>query len=403
MELLFINRFFYPDTSATSQLLSDLCFNLASKGHQVKVITSRRNYSEPAVVYPLLETIHGVEIHRVSTWGGSRHGLISKLASFLSFYLFAGFLLFRLAHAQSTVIVKTDPPLFGFIVSVASRFRGFSYVNWLQDVYPDVALRSSIGHRMRWLTPMLSRVRDITLRGAQLNVVIGERMKQRLLDWGVKPKAIETIPNWSDVTELQPDPQRPTSLRAEWGLVDKFVVMYSGNMGAAHDHEAIFKAINDAPDQEVFFLFVGGGSGMEALQKSLTSHAQNVSFKPYVPRERLTESLSVADIHLISLRPEMEGLIVPSKVYGVLGVGRPFVFIGDPQGELAQMVTLYDVGTVVPANDHAALISAIQDYRANQTRRAEHGRNARQLYEAQFDRLRALSKWESALKSSWSR
>jgi len=241
-------------------------------------------------------------------------------------------------------------------------------------------------------------VRDVTLRGAQLNVVIGERMKQRLLDWGVKPSAIETIPNWSDVTEFTPSPLQASSLRSEWGLVDKFVVMYSGNMGSAHDYKAILAAIDGVPSQDVFFLFVGGGSGMDALKKSLPPDTANVRFKPYVARERLAESLSVADIHLISLRPEMEGLIVPSKVYGVLGVGRPFVFIGDPHGELAQLVTQHEVGTVASADDQAALISAIQSYRSDVTRRSEHGRNARQLYEAQFQRETALLKWESALR-----
>jgi colanic acid biosynthesis glycosyl transferase WcaI len=402
MELLFINRFFFPDNAATSQLLSDLSFDLADAGHRVQVITSRRSYSHADQSYLERENIKGVDIHRVLTTNFGRHGVLGKLIDFLSFYIFATVALIRLSHAGMIVIVKTDPPLFSFAVNLISRFKRFRYINWLQDIYPDIAVRKGMGWGFSLLIPFLNRARNSSLRGAWLNVAIGDRMKEMLMSWQVPPESIRVIPNWSDVNEPHSSKAGQTALRRDWGLDDKFVVMYSGNLGFAHDADAIATTVHRLQDEgNIAFLFVGGGVGLASLKAKLAqSPSKNVLFKPYVPRELLTDSLSLADVHLVSLRPEMEGLIVPSKVYGVMGVGRPFVFIGSPEGEVGQLILKHQVGTVASPKRADAISEAILHYRSHPDLGVQHGANGSALFERCFRKDRVLESWREVFSAN---
>src|SRR5262249_23188636 len=128
----------------------------------------------------------------------------------------------------------------------------------------------------------------------------------------------------------------------EWGLQHRFVVSYSGNLGRAHDSETILSAIAQIEripvlNPPITWLFIGGGSLYDSLQTEVKRLGlKSVQFRPYQSREQLSQSLSAADLHLISLRPELEGLIVPSKFYGILAAGRASIFIGDPNSEIAR-------------------------------------------------------------------
>src|SRR5262249_20173242 len=149
--------------------------------------------------------------------------------------------------------------------------------------------------------------------------------------------AIEVIENWCDGQAVKPLPAQANGLRAEWGLSDRFVVGYSGNLGVAHEFETIIEAADMLRERrDIVFLFVGGGARLQHLNDQVRQRGlQNVVFRPYQARARLTESLCVPDVHLVCLRTDMEGLVVPSKFYGVLAAGRPCLFIGDPEGEVA--------------------------------------------------------------------
>ena len=138
VRIFFVNRFFYPDHSATSQMLTDLAFALADRGHRITVVTSRLRYDDPVARLPGRETVRGVEIIRLATTGFGRAGLAWRAVDYVTFYLAAAWLLLRQVRRGDLVVAKTDPPLLSIVTTPVVRLRGAHPVNWFQDIYPEV-------------------------------------------------------------------------------------------------------------------------------------------------------------------------------------------------------------------------------------------------------------------------
>lgn len=400
MKAIFINRYFYPDHSATSQLLSDLAFYLAERGHEVHVISSRQLYDAPETQLACFEQIRGVQLHRVWTSRFGRGNLLGRACDYLSFYFSATVKLFCVTDRMSIVVAKTDPPLISIPVSWVVRWRGAILVNWLQDVFPEVAVELGVKALSGRFGSWVQGLRNASLRTAGMNVAIGERMALRIRGCGVDENKVRVIANWVEgdvITPILPD---INPLRAEWGLAGKFVVMYSGNMGRAHEFETILDAATLLQsDARFVFLFVGGGNQRGPLGSAVAVRGlSNVQFRPYQPRDQLGVSLSVGDVHLISLRPELEGLILPSKFYGVLAAGRPVVFVGAKDGDIARQIGEEDCGVVVePGEDHelANLLLSFADHQGEVER---IGGNGRRLFDDKLNQVQSMSVWEDTLR-----
>ncbi len=413
MPLIFINRYFHPDQSATSQILSDLAFALAEDGHQVRVITGRQLYEEPQHRLTPNETVRGVEVHRVWTSRFGRGSLLGRTLDYLTFWASGGLKLWHLTRAHDVVVAKTDPPLLSVIAAPIARRRGARLINWLQDIYPETAQMLGLGRGRlaRAVYSGLRALRDRSLKSSAMNVVPGERMAEFLARRGVPPEQVRIIPNFADGVRIKPSPQarQPSSddLRAAWGLDDMFVVGYSGNLGRAHDYATLLDAIERIGAQQragnddaerIAFLFIGGGALYDNLKSDIGKcRLPSVRFEPYQPRERLSESLSVPDVHIVSLLPELESLIVPSKIYGITAVARPTIFIGDPDGEIARLIARHRCGRTVPAGDGGALTEAIRELAAAPSLCDEMGARARRAFEAAFDKRIAVVQWDALL------
>ncbi|MBX9729929.1 MAG: glycosyltransferase family 4 protein [Sphingomonas sp.] len=396
-----MNRFYYPDHSATAQILTDLAEALVAAGWQVEVVTSRLHYEDAAVRFDSRSARAGVTIHRVATTAFGRAGIVGRLVDYLSFYFSAFFVLFAIVRRGDLIIAKTDPPLLSVIALLVARLRRARLVNWLQDLYPEVAaelgmaaMRGVVGSTLRWL-------RTVALRAAVANVAIGDRMAARLAKLGVPADRIAVIPNWADDAAIRPIPPAQALLRREWGLNSKFVVGYSGNLGRAHDSETLFRAallLRDRPD--IVFLMIGGGRKNVTLSKrvqasGLTNHFQ---FRPYQPREMLPQSLAVADVHWLSLLPALEGLVVPSKFYGIAAAGRPVIAVADPDGEIGRIVVREGCGVAIMPGDAdglAEVIRALADYPG---RVAAMGKAARALIDRDYSRSLAIGRWKMLLE-----
>ncbi len=398
MKIIFVNRYFHPDHSATSQMLSDLAFALAGQGRTVHVVTSRQRYGNPAAVLAKRETSEGVAIDRVWTTRFGRYKLVGRAVDYLSFYLSAAAMLWRIAGRGDIVVAMTDPPMLSLLATPIARWRGAVSVNWLQDIYPEViqALGMARGALSGLGVRLLRRARDRSLRRAACNVVLGERMAAGVRDLGVASDRIAVVANWADGSLVRPVEPAGNPLRRRWGVGDRFVVAYSGNLGRAHDIDTILAAMAETERRaRVLWLFIGGGAQVDALasgahRRGLTS----LRLEPYQPREHLAESLSVADVHLVSLRPELEGLIVPSKFYGIAAAGRATIFIGDGEGEIARELRRIDGGVTVAQGDGKGLAEAVLALAADPMRCREMGRNARQAFERDYDKPRAVGQWQ---------
>jgi glycosyltransferase involved in cell wall biosynthesis len=403
--VIFLNRFFHPDHSASSQMLSDLAFGLAARGYSVAVITSRQVYDDPAQALPSRELICGVDVHRVWACRFGRRHLVGRSFDYLSFLLSAVWRLRHLVRADDVVVTKTDPPMLSVLtVPVARRRRAWA-VNWLQDVFPEVAEQLGLGGRLGCLAyPVLRQLRNRSLRLADANVVLGGQMADRVVDLGMARARIAIIPNWADGASVVPILPSANALRRQWGLEDRFVVGYSGNLGRAHDIDTLLEAIRlvgarARPALPITWLFIGGGGQLDALRASVPEQTRGcVRFEPYQPRERLAESLSVADVHLVSLRPELEGLIVPSKFYGVAAAGRPTIFIGDSDGEIGRIVADTGSGLCVAQGDGAGLAEAVMALATDPKRCRAMGEAARRAFEADFDVAVALARWQELIE-----
>ncbi len=402
--LVFLNRYFYPDHSATSQMLGDLAFALARDGRRVSVITSRQRYDAPAERLAPRETIEGVDVYRVWTSRFGRANLSGRALDYVTFYICSAWALLWLARRGDVVVVKTDPPLLSVVAGPVARLKGARLVNWLQDIFPEVAVASGIGTRgaAGAGVRLLAWLRDRTLRRAAANVVLGERMADYVAGRGVEPARIAIIPNWADGRVILPIARDDDVLRRVWGLGDAFVVGYSGNLGRVHEFATFLSAIErlerEAGPERVVWLFVGGGSGLDALKQVVAQRGlRSVQFRPYQPREALAQSLSAADVHLVSLRRALEGYVAPSKYYGIAAAGRPAIFVGDSDGEIARVLARTGAGMTVAEGDGAGLAAAILALANDRARAEAMGDAARKAFDAGFSLDRAVARWQEML------
>jgi glycosyltransferase involved in cell wall biosynthesis len=358
--VVFVNRYFHPDHSATSQMASDLAFHLASRGWEVTAITSRQRYDDAQARLPDGEVANGVTIHRIATTSFGRSFLPGRAFDYLTFYLGALWAIRR--HRDAIVVAMTDPPLLSVVAALASK----RVVNWIQDLFPEVA--EGLGmHGLRILRPL----RNWSLRRAKANVVLGQLMAARV----PRPTIIH---NWADAS-LGPLPRHGRGL----------TIGYSGNLGRAHEIETIATAMKLLPD--VRFVFTGGGAQLGRVKQDA---GPNVEFRAYVPREKLSESLSSVDAHLVSLKPSLEGLIVPSKLYGIMAAGRAVIFVGARDGEVARIIRECRCGLVVEPGDAEGLARAIRSVDSAM------GQRGREAYEARFAPAHAFAAWERVLQEA---
>jgi glycosyltransferase involved in cell wall biosynthesis len=253
-------------------------------------------------------------------------------------------------------------------------------------------------------------MRDRSLRRATLSVAIGERMALRLSSLGVPQERIRVVSNWADGELVRPIDPAANPLRSKWGLDHAFVVGYSGNLGRAHDIQTTLDAIEEIerkpasggeapPSLPVIWLFIGGGVQHGRFRRELEARKlSSVRFQPYQPRDLLTQSLSVPDVHLVTLRPSLEGLVVPSKYYGVAAAGRPTIFIGDGDGEIARLLRRHDCGLVVPEGDGRKLASSVLELAARPQIRAAMGARARDAFARHYDKPIAVAHWHAILQ-----
>lgn len=391
--VIFLNRYFHPDHSATSQMLTDLAFFLAGRGWQVEVITSRQRYDDPGARLPARESAHGVSIHRVATTRFGRSLLPGRAIDYLTFHLSAFFALLRLIGRKTLVVAKTDPPLISVVAALAVKVRGGALVNWVQDLFPDVAIALDVMKRRSLAARLATRLRDASLRQARVNIALGDLMAENIRAKGARAVVQH---NWAD-SRLAPVEHDANPLRTEWGLGEYFVVGYSGNLGRAHEFATLLGAMRElVDDARIRFLIIGSGAQLADLQDK-TANLGNVLFQPRQPREMLGRSLSVPDLHLISLRPVLEGLVVPSKLYGILAVARPVIHIGALDGEVSGILQDHDCGLVIAPGDTTGLARAIRMLASDPGRARAMGARGRSLFESAYGSDVALPRWESVL------
>lgn len=392
--IIFLNRFYWPEEPATAQLLADLAEALAGAGHEVTVITSRPRRTG----LPQREFHRGVTILRVPGTRWSRLGLPGKAADFVTFYFGALWKLGFAAQRGDKVVALTDPPLLGVGVWLAARLCGARVFHWVQDVYPEIAATLTGQHWLRIVCPL----RNLAWRRSDGCVTLGSDMAAMLAQAGVSPVKIVISPNWAPAgVAIQPR-TAADNLRAAWQLEGKFVVAYSGNLGRVHDLGPVLdvaEALRDEPG--IAFVFIGAGAQRARLEaQAIERGLAQVHFHPPQPRARLAESLALGDLHLVTLLPGCERLVFPSKLYGVAAVGRPVIFIGPRECEIARLVEQRGFGRAFARDEIAAIADGIRQLRADPGKLRQLAAAAETFGRDHSGPAQATPAWEKLLTST---
>lgn len=372
MKIVVINQFFWPDSAATSQLLTDLAIGLAERGHEVHAICADGGYALAAMGDP-----PSVQIHRVPAIPFSR-GKLGRVFSYLSFYLGATWLGLTLARAD-LVLTLTTPPLLSLLGAAIKGLRGSRLFIWEMDVYPDVAISLGEFKAGGLLDRTVGALADFSRRRADGILALGECMKARLVARGIAADTIHVAENWADSVAIQPVERRGD---------DKLVVLYSGNLGLAHDVDTIAGAMLALKGSNRFsFLFTGGGPRRAKLANFCEREAlTSVAFRPYVQRANLGESLGEGDVGLVTQMEASSGAVVPSKVYGLLAAGRPILFIGPAEATPARIIRRFGCGWHLRCGDVQGLTALLLHLAENPASVREAGLCARRVLLAQYDR-----------------
>ncbi len=346
MRILFLNQFFWPDTAATGQLLSDLAVHLANSGETVDVICGSANYGgQNSSPRP------NVGITRLSNTGWPTR-IAGRVGSYLSFL--CGSLWRGVRHGRPDVVVTlTTPPLLSLVGLAIQRLRGARHIIWEMDVYPDVAVELGVLRPNGFFTRIFGWLSDLPRRKADRVIVLGECMKERLIGRGIPADIIYVAENWADcdaaANRIQPLPQAG------------FSVLYSGNLGVAHDVETIAGAISALNGGNFRFVFAGGGSRQKWLRDFCEAHHLNdAQFMPYCEREELGARLASGHVGLVTQQASSIGTVVPSKTYGILAAGRPILFIGPKQSTTARIIERYGCGWHIECGDVDGLVKLLR-------------------------------------------
>jgi colanic acid biosynthesis glycosyl transferase WcaI len=389
--LLVLNQYYWPGVEATANLLADLCRGLATD-FDVTVVTGT---VRDVAGLPARERHDGVEIVRVHSTAYDRRELSRRALNYLTFLvqsLRAGLRVER----PDVILAMTDPPVIANVALVLARRFRVPLVVVSQDVFPEVAVELN-----RLKNPAIVEVLRAAIRfylqRADRVVAIGETMRRRLEQKGAVPGHVRVIPNWVDTAALQPNPRENPWAQSN-DLVDRFVVMHSGNVGHAQNLDALVRAATFLRDlDDLAIVVVGSGARHVDLVELAERLEVDVRFLPYQPRELLAQSLSAAHVHVVGLARGLAGYVVPSRLYGILAVGRPVIAAADADSETAQVVGGIGCGIVVPPGRPELLAAAIRDAYDGRLPLEEMGTRGRRWVVEEADREVAIERYRRVL------
>ncbi len=373
MRILLLNKFFWPDSAATSQFLTDLARGLAQRGHQVYSISAEggsyalADLSDPPPVH----------IHRVR---GTRfaHGSLGRVLSYGSFFLSC--LARGLTVARpDLVITLTTPPLLSLIGNALKLLRGARHFIWEMDVYPDVAVDLEYFKAGGLLDRCTGILADFSRRYADGILALGPCMQERLVARGIPRDKIYVAENWADGSVIQPVPPAPST--------SPLTLLYSGNLGLAHDTDTILAAMQELKGEDGFrFIFAGGGPLRKQLETSCAAaDIGSTEFGPYSQKTNLSESLGAGHIGLVTQRAACVGSVVPSKVYGLLAAERPILYIGPANSTAAQLIRKHDCGWQIDCQDSKSLVDLLRSLAQNRVEVERAGRRAHEAFLEFYD------------------
>ncbi|PMB19334.1 glycosyltransferase family 4 protein [Fischerella thermalis] len=385
-KLSVVTQFFPPDYAATGQLLEELTRELGNLGVDIEVFTSQPGYAFRSSHAPSIENLGKVQVQRSRTaqlWPGRIRG---KAVNGVLFTLRAVLHLLRNGNRFNLLLLTTAPPFLPFIGYLAHIWLRIPYVCIIYDLYPDIAIALKVISKDHWLAKLWQKLNKLVWQKSKALIVLSPAMKMRVT--AICPQVadkVSVIHSWGDPDLIIPIAKKENWFAWKHNLVDKFTVIYSGNMGRCHDMDTILEAAKLLQDEPIQFVFIGSGAKKEELIKDVNRlRLKNFVFLPYQDKEVLPFSLTAGDLSLVSVDAGMESLVAPSKLYPALASGRPIAVICSQYSYLRQMITEANCGDTFENGDSHGLAEFIRLLSQDQELAKRMGRAGRQYMRSHF-------------------
>jgi glycosyltransferase involved in cell wall biosynthesis len=398
MKILVLNLYYPPDTSATAKIAAAFLEPVAAK-HEVTLICGRPSY-DPTEKRPWRlwqsERLRGVTVIRVGSTDYPRTQMTRRVLNYLTYVALS---IPRALFVRSDLILAmTDPPFEGIVGAFVAMWKAQPFVYNIRDLYPDMALGGSI------VEPgLLARVWEMlhrwALRRATRVIVLGEDMRARIISKGVAPDRVAIV---RDGVELPPASSSASELDAEVIRTIRsgyrFVLLHAGNLGFYGAWETLLAAARELAEDGVSLVFVGDGAQRSRLEAAAAG-STNVRFLPFFPTHQLASVLSAADAHVVTIKRGLEGVVVPSKLYGVLAAGRPIVAVAPQQTDAASLAARDGFGVSADPDNPAELVAIVRTLLGDPRRLAAMG-SAAQLAAARYARPKEALKFMQVLEDA---
>ncbi|WP_019505445.1 glycosyltransferase family 4 protein [Pleurocapsa sp. PCC 7319] len=384
--LLIITQFFPPDYAATGQLIQELANQLGQKNIQVNIFTGQPGYAYKQKKAPAKEIRNNVAIQRSRASRFWSQRIRGKTLNGIVFALRSACYLFKNAHKNDLVILTTAPPFLAIIGFLAKCFLGINYICLVYDLYPEVAVELGVISQNNLVTKLWNKINTIVWNKSKKVVVLSETMKQRIIAKNLfVPSKISVIHNWADAEWIKPLKKQKNWFARQYGINHKFTVLYSGNFGLCHDLDTVLGAMKILKNQPVQFVFIGAGAKHDICrQRVLEFNLKNSIFLPYQDRDKLPYSLTACDLALVSIAPGLEGIIVPSKVYGIMAAGKAIAAICESHSYLRKLITDAECGAYFNNNCSEDLAKFILTLASNPELTARMGISGRNYMQKNF-------------------
>ena len=375
MRILLLNQYYPPDTSATAAMASRVAESLSAR-HDVVVVAGRPSYA-PKERHPFYllrkETRAGIAVERVGATAFHRGRMGARLANFLSYLALTMARVLTIRPGPDVIIAMTDPPLICLVGALASLIRRCRFVYNIRDLHPEMAVVSGV-LKPGLFVSLWDRLHSWALKRADLAIVLGEDMRDRVLAKGVSPDRVVIVRDGAEPHETCSAGDHPVTREIRGDSA--FVVLHAGNLGFAGSWDTILEAARRLESGNTDFVFVGDGAQRPAVQERANGLG-NVRFLPFYSQQLLPQVLGAADLHLVTIRRGLEGLVVPSKLYPILAAGRPVLAVAPPESDVARIVQSYGCGLVADPDDPAEVAEAIRRVQADRGLLDEMARRAK--------------------------
>lgn len=413
MHILLLNEYYPPDTSATAKMAAQVAEALAQR-HRVTVVAGRPSY-DPDARYPYAllrrDTRNRVTVECVGSTAFPRHQMLRRVSNYLSYLALA--VPRALALRPDVILAMTDPPVAGIAGAFIARLAGRPFVYNIRDLYPDMAVGGDIVRAGKWAARW-ENLHRWALKQAARVIVLGDDMRERILAKGVAAERVvvvrdgttpttapmaasATTPAAATTAAAASMPERDDPVVQEIRHGFPFVVLHAGNLGFYGAWDTLLGAAKILSNENTGFVFIGDGANRAALE-SASRDLQNVKFAPFRLVAQIAHVMMAGDVHVVTVKRGLEGVVVPSKLYSILAAGRPIIVVAPVECDAARIVVESGCGVAADPDDPAAVAAAIRELRADPVRLGEMGRRARETA-AKYARVNELKRFVAIIES----